>query len=494
MISKLRLESLRRNPIQCLFNGLMVIALQIVAQPEPLQLRQFTSDEGLSSSTVTCFLQDHYGFMWIGTYNGLNRYDGFQFDIYQHHPLDSTSIGHNRIWTIFEDSRNNLYIGTSNGLSLYDRNHDNFYNLMLDSTSALCNKKCILRSIAEDILGNLWLTTESGLIYYDRCNNQIDCYASDPNDPKNFSDIYKEHVLTDSTHHIRNETEATLNNTITLPFWKTCWFRIVLFLMAGMALIGMHGYLIWRVKNQKHNLKMLIPKRMADLEQSNLELEQFAYAASHDLQEPLRMIGTYAGLLERKLQGKLDKDGQEFFFYMIDGAKRMQLLINDLLIFSRLSTQANPFENTNLNTIINHVLINLKVVIEKHEAMITFDSLPSVMCDKRQVERLFQNIIDNSIKYCKTRPKIHISVSQNNNLYQFSIQDNGIGVDPKFKDKIFTIFQRLHHRNEYSGTGIGLAVCKKIVKRHGGEIWVESEGEGKSSTFIFTIPVEFQSP
>jgi len=199
------------------------------------------------------------------------------------------------------------------------------------------------------------------------------------------------------------------------------------------------------------------------------------------------MISSYAKLLEKELKDSLDSDSKEFFFYMTNGAQRMQTLINDLLTYSRVTSQAKPFEKMDLNILMNQVLQNLKVTIEEKQAKITHDSLPAVMCDPVQFERLFQNLIGNALKYCENKPEVHISAVQKNGKWLIGIRDNGIGIDPKYNNKIFGIFKRLHHLDEYSGTGIGLAVCKKIVERHGGEIWVESEGEGKGSTFYFTM-------
>ena len=235
--------------------------------------------------------------------------------------------------------------------------------------------------------------------------------------------------------------------------------------------------------------KNLLTKINTELNQSNRELEQFAYVASHDLQEPLRMISAFAGLLERKIFHSLDKEGKEFFFYMTDGAKRMQTLINDLLQFSRITTQANPYTEIDLNEVLTQTIADLQIPIEETHAKITHDPLPVVRCDVIQYGRLFQNLIANAIKYCKNEPRIHIAAIREEHDWLISFQDNGIGIPSQFTGKIFGLFQRLHQRNEYTGTGIGLAICKKIVDRHGGRIWAESE-EGKGSTFFFTHPLD----
>jgi PAS domain S-box-containing protein len=228
-------------------------------------------------------------------------------------------------------------------------------------------------------------------------------------------------------------------------------------------------------------------KAEEELARSNAELQQFAYIASHDLQEPLRMVASYVQLLQRRYQGKLDGDADTYIKYAVDGATRMKNLINDLLTYSRVGTHGKPLETLPLQETMHRVLDNLTVIIDERKAEVTHGQLPVIMGDSTQMDQLFQNIINNAIKFCQDTPKIHINaVREDNNMWQISIKDNGIGIEPQYAERIFVMFQRLHTQQEYSGTGIGLAVCKKIVERHGGRIWIESEKD-KGTTFFFTL-------
>lgn len=231
-----------------------------------------------------------------------------------------------------------------------------------------------------------------------------------------------------------------------------------------------------------------LAERTSELERSNEELEQFAYIASHDLQEPLRMISSYTQLLAKRYKDKLDEDATEFINYAVDGANRMQVLINDLLSYSRVGTKGDEFSHVDLNGVLEAVKANLKGVIEESGAVIKYSKLPTVRADKSQMTQLFQNLIGNAIKFRRegVKAEIEISAKKEGNLFRFVVKDNGIGIDKKYLDRIFVIFQRLHTKEEFPGTGIGLAICKKIVERHGGEISVES-AEGKGSDFIFTL-------
>jgi signal transduction histidine kinase len=253
-------------------------------------------------------------------------------------------------------------------------------------------------------------------------------------------------------------------------------------------LVMANKHLRREVRERKRAGKRL-KRTLVDLERSNKELEQFAYVASHDLQEPLRMVSSYTQLLERRYKDKLDNDAQEFISYAVDGANRMQRLIQDLLSFSRVSTKGKPFTPTDCNIVLGQARTNLNVVISENNALVTNDELPTVMADEMQLLEVFQNLIGNAIKFRnKELPHVQVSAEKDKDAWVFSVRDNGKGIDPQYYDRIFVMFQRLHGKEEYPGTGIGLAICKRIVERHGGRIWVESE-PGNGSTFYFTIPI-----
>lgn len=239
---------------------------------------------------------------------------------------------------------------------------------------------------------------------------------------------------------------------------------------------------------QRRAQKELIAKA-AELERSNAELEQFAYVASHDLQEPLRMVAGYTQLLGRRYRGRLDEEADRFIEYAVDGVTRMQQLIQDLLAYSRVESLGSEFQPVPMSDGLEWALLNLEAAIESSGARITHGTLPAVSGDRTQLGQLLQNLIGNAIKFRgEDPPEIRVGAERRAGTWVFQVRDNGIGLEPEYRDRVFRIFQRLHSASEYEGTGIGLAVCKRIVERHGGRIWVESTPE-EGSTFFFTLPV-----
>jgi PAS domain S-box-containing protein len=230
-------------------------------------------------------------------------------------------------------------------------------------------------------------------------------------------------------------------------------------------------------------------KMVGELRRSNDELQQFAYVSSHDLQEPLRMVASYTQLLAKRYKGRLDCDADEFITFAVDGCNRMQGLIKDLLVYSRAGTNGKELCEVSGEDALQGALTNLRITIEQSGALVTHDSLPVLLTDETQLTQVFQNLVGNAIKYRSAEvPRVHVSATKNaDSEWIFSVCDNGLGIAPQYFDRIFILFQRLHGRNEFEGTGIGLAICKKVLERLGGRIWVESQPE-KGSTFYFALP------
>lgn len=252
------------------------------------------------------------------------------------------------------------------------------------------------------------------------------------------------------------------------------------------ALVGFLG--IARDITELKRGQEILEQTAAELKRSNEDLEQFAYVASHDLQEPLRMIASYLQLLERRYKGRLDADADQFIAFAVGGATRMQTLIRDLLTYARIGVHRKDPQPVDVSAAVKFALENLKIAIAEKEASIMVDPMPTVVGEPTLLTLLFQNLVENGIKFCtEVTPRIHISAAREGAEWIFSVADNGIGIDPQYLEHVFVIFKRLHGRDHYPGTGIGLAICKKIIDRHGGRIWAE-RGPGKGTTFKFSIP------
>jgi light-regulated signal transduction histidine kinase (bacteriophytochrome) len=231
-----------------------------------------------------------------------------------------------------------------------------------------------------------------------------------------------------------------------------------------------------------------LAQRAAELERSNTDLEQFAYVASHDLHEPLRKVASFTKLLAQHCQGRLDTQSEKYMAYIVDGATRMQQMIQDLLTYSRAGREENTLEPISMEAVLKETLVTLDPVIQESGAAISYNSLPTVLAQPAQIRQLLQNLLSNALKFRGDKPpRVHVSAKQQDQGWVFAVRDNGIGLDSQYADRIFVLFQRLHGVGTYPGTGIGLALCKKIVERHGGHIWVESQ-PGHGATFFFTLP------
>jgi signal transduction histidine kinase len=243
-----------------------------------------------------------------------------------------------------------------------------------------------------------------------------------------------------------------------------------------------------RLREQRRQAEEELAAKVKELARSNRDLEQFAFVASHDLQEPLRMVAAYTQLLAERYRGKLDENADKYIGYAVEGALRMQALIRDMLAFSRVGRTASDRSHANCNVAVGAALLNLRAMVEETGTVVTYDQLPAVAADPTQLIQLFQNLIGNAVKFRgKEKPLIRVSAERRDDRWQFAVADNGIGIAPEHKDIIFVIFQRLHARSEYEGNGLGLAICQKIIEQNGGKIWVESDA-CHGSTFRFTLP------
>ncbi|MEO6456568.1 MAG: two-component regulator propeller domain-containing protein [Ginsengibacter sp.] len=322
-------------------------------------------------------------------------------------------------------------------------------------------------------------------------------------------DDYVFRVKASNNDGIWNEQGASVIITITPPFWLTWWFKILAVLMVAGIAVGFYRYRVRAINNQKLNLQQQVQEQThqllkstkeeqkarkeaeqanSDLEIKNKEMEQFAYIASHDLQEPLRTTSSFVKLLQKQYAGQLDERADKYFNFITDASDRMKVLIKNLLDYSRIGNK-KELEQVDCKVILRNVMDDLHVAIQEAKADISFVTLPVIIGYPNEIKQLFQNLLINAIKFRKkdTTPQIMISVQELKSCWEFVFKDNGIGIEEQHREKIFDIFQRLHSRTEYEGSGIGLSYCKKIVELHNGKIWIESEF-GKGSAFYFTIP------
>jgi signal transduction histidine kinase len=299
--------------------------------------------------------------------------------------------------------------------------------------------------------------------------------------------------LVDSMRYSAVQADRDIQHAITRTV-RRLQYIIILLSVISIAVIAILGSIALRIERgrleEERSLREQLAKRNVALERSNESLQEFAYVASHDLQEPLRTVASFTQLLQKRYAGKLGADADEFISYAVDGAMRMQQLINDILTYSRVTSHGKPLlETVDVNSVAKKALANLYVAIEEHHAEIVVGELPTIQGDEIQLVQLLQNLVGNALKYNQSEhPRVEIaSARESDGQWRISVSDNGIGIAPEYHDRIFRIFQRLHTRGEYSGTGIGLAVCRRIVDRHGGRMWVESK-DGEGATFAFTLP------
>jgi len=512
--------------------------------PQEETFSNFSESEGLAGSAIYGILEDDEGNLWISTNNGLSKFNPQTETFRNYDANDGLQSNEFNGGSRYKSPKGEMFFGGINGFNSFypetikDNPHipyvviTNFriFNKVVPIQEEKDGKSPLTKSITEidkielSYRDNM-LSFEFAALHYvfpDRNKyaymmEGLDkdwIYTSSAQRFATYTNLnpgeYIFRVKASNNDGIWNEEGVSLKIKIVPPFWQTWWFRSLVIVTLLLLLLGVYQIRTSSIRKRARQLEEMVEERTAelkkeiaermqaeeklrkmaeDLERSNKELEQFAYIASHDLQEPLRMVASYAQLLAKRYKGKLDSDADEFIDYAVDGANRMQRMINDLLTYSRVGTRDKPFVPTDCELVLNYVMTNLQVLIKERSAKVTHDTLPTIIADEFQLIQLLQNLISNAIKFCdKESPRIHISAEKKTEEWLFSVRDNGIGIDSQHAERIFQIFQRLYGRNEYPGTGIGLAVCKRIVERHGGRIWVDSE-LGKGSTFYFTIPV-----
>ncbi len=491
---------------------------------EMIRFEHFTVDDGLASNMVAGILEDKNGLLWISTANGITRLNP-QTDVVHNYKKEDglQSNAFNINCCFYSKKSGKMYFGGFNGFNVFHPDsisQDSHAPPVVLSEFNLLNQPVGVQEVREGrvlLEKSLMQTDLIKLKYSDNTFSfkfaalhfaapQYNQYAyrmegfenhwnyvgtkHEANYTNLDPGLYTFRVKASNNHNVWNEDGASIKIRISPPFYKTIPFRIFSLLIFILSILFIHKLRVHSLKKRQTQLENEVRERTKALKQSNQELEQFAYVASHDLQEPLRMVVSYLQLLERRYSKELDETANEFIDFAVDGAMRMQKLIQDLLSYSRISTAGKSFEKVDLKTVMEHVVLNLQVIIEEKKANVKISDMPKVCGDDVQLERLLQNLIGNGLKYCQddVTPEITVQSKKNDNEWQISVSDNGIGIPDNQYERIFQIFQRLHSRDEYSGTGIGLSSCKKIVERHEGRIWVESQ-EGKGSTFYFTLPV-----
>ena len=389
----------------------------------------------------------------------------------------------------------------------YDATKIDFVNKLSMSLSLALENARLFKTISESeskyrgLFDNLQEAVALRRFIYDRNSEIIDLELIDANPAalrafgagsidelkgKRFSEIYGPEVFASILENLKKLKKSEEPITEETHFDSNDRYYLTTSKVLDQEIVLSAGVDITDIKLAQLRADEYLKK----LERSNTELQQFAYVASHDLQEPLRMVTAYLSLLEKKYAPQLDGKAKQYMDLAIDGGLRARDLIQDLLEFSRIESHAREFRETKMEEVLKITMDNLSLQIMEEKAIISHTPLPTIIADDLQMTQLLQNLIGNAIKFHGTdKPEVHISCQNEDTHWLFAIKDNGIGIDPQYKDKIFVLFQRLHNREEYEGTGIGLAISKKIVERHGGRIWFESR-PGSGTTFYFTIPKE----
>jgi ligand-binding sensor domain-containing protein/signal transduction histidine kinase len=503
--------------------------------------------DGLPCNTIAGLLFDGKGNLWISTYNGLSRFNPATKTFKNFDINDGLQSNEFKLNSCYKSRSGRMYFGGINGFNGFfpDSIREIKYEPPLVFTDfQIFNKQVPIREKGNDkspLMQSINDTKKLVLSYnqsvisfefaslnYVFQDEKQYSYMLE-NFDKDWNDIGTKHSATytnldpgEYEFKVRGRNNegnwssniATIQLTITPPFWLTWWFKIAVFICIIGGAFSLYKFRINIVEAQKRKLQHQVNEQTRqllkstkeerkarqeaeqaniDLEGKNRELEQFAYIASHDLQEPVRTTSSFIKLLQKQYQGKLDEKGDKYVNYILEASDRMKVLIRNLLDFSQIGNK-KELERVDCNMILNNVLADLGIAISEAGAAITYEPLPVIKGYTTELKQLFQNLITNAIKFRnkETSPEINISVQKGEGCWQFAFKDNGIGIEEKHKEKIFVIFQRVHTRTEYEGSGIGLSHCKKIVELHHGKIWVKSE-PGKGSTFYFTLAAEHRS-
>lgn len=506
--------------------------------PLTKKIVSYTTSNGLPDNTVNAIVEDKLGHLWLSTNNGISRFNPAKNSFRNfglHNGIQSFEFS---IGAGLRTSKGEILFGGVNGFNAFDpaqlTENKNITPVVItdfrlfnepvipgskNSPLQYCisQTKSIRLSYSQSII-----TFEFAALGFTAPQKNQYAYMLDGFDRKwiyagsrrtaTYTNLdpgsYRFRVKACNNDGLWNEQETTVAITITPPYWKTWWFRTLLALMLMGVMVALHRMRIKAVNANRAILEQQVLERteslvamtqeerrarqradmaIVELERKNKELEQFAYVASHDLQEPLRTTSGFAELLQRRYKGKLDEKADTYLSYILTSADRMKILIKDLLDYSRIGRKKEK-ELIDCNTLLNNLKIDLHEAIRESNARIISDTLPVIYGYPTEIKQLFQNLLLNAMKFRKkdTAAEIHLSVVKTNDQWQFSFKDNGIGIEEQYWDRIFIIFQRLHTRTQYEGSGIGLAHCKKIAELHGGKIWVESQ-YGNGSTFHFTI-------
>jgi signal transduction histidine kinase/ligand-binding sensor domain-containing protein len=501
----------------------------------------YTVEDGLPNNVIYGVAEDNNGHIWISTNRGLSRMDLQTKKFKNYTPADGLQSYEFKGHAVCKTKSGTMYFGGINGFNEFfpENVKEAVYEppLVLTGLQVL-NKKVPIAVDAKDqsplkkditetkeltlSYGQSVITFEFASLNYTVAEKKQYAYMLEGFD-KAWNEIGTNRTATytnlDPGNYVfkvkglNNEGDwstrtVSVNLTIKPPYWKTWWFKMLCVLVIAAIVVVIFRIRMRSIRKQKTRLENLVNEKTRqlvesteeehraradaelankELERKNKELEQFAYVASHDMQEPLRTTSSFVELLQKQYHGKLDEKADKYLTYIVQASDRMKVLIKDLLDYSRIG-KAESQVKVDCNVVLEETLADLTVVIRETGAEITSDPLPVITGYPTEMKQLFQNLLTNAIKFRKKEvtPKIRITVKKNKNAYEFSFKDNGIGIDKKHSDRIFIIFQRLHSRNEYQGSGIGLAHCKKIVELHGGRIWIDSKPD-EGTKFLFTI-------